>query len=70
MRGIEKLKLGDFNDMSQARQEDGSVIITLSKRGEGEVYRFRVIDLYGEHEEILEEEVLGGKKIYKRGGKA
>jgi len=59
MRGIDKLKLGDFNDLSQERQEDGSVIVTLSKRGEGKSYRFRVIDLYGEHEEILDEEIIG-----------
>ena len=57
MEGLTKLKLGDFNNMSQEEQPDGSVIITLSKRGEGKVYRFRVKDLYGENEEILSEEV-------------
>lgn len=58
MRGIEKLKSGDFNTMSQEWQPDGSVIITLSKRGESKIYRFRVKDLYGEHEEVLNEEIL------------
>jgi len=61
MTGIEKLKSGDFNDMSQEPQDDGSVIITLSKRGEGKRYRFRVKDLYGENEEVLEEEVINGQ---------
>lgn len=58
MTGIEKLKAGDFNDMSQEEQPDGSILITLNKRGEGKSYRFRVKDLYGEHEEVLEEEVI------------
>ncbi len=57
LKALEKLKTGDFNNMNQERQPDGSVIITLSKRGEGKVYRFRVKDLYGENEEVLEEEI-------------
>lgn len=57
MTGIEKLKTGDFNNMSQEGQGDGSVIITLSKRGEGKVYKFKVKDLYGPNEEVLEEEI-------------
>ena len=56
MKGIEKLKTGDFNDMMQERQPDGSVWVTLSSRSYPEVYRFRVRDLYGENEEVLEEE--------------
>lgn len=55
--GLEKLKTGDFNNMSQEKQPDGSILITLSKRGEGKTYRFRVKDLYGANEEVLEEEV-------------
>ncbi|GAI79228.1 unnamed protein product, partial [marine sediment metagenome] len=47
-----------FNDMNQEWQPDGSVIITLSKRGENRAYRFRVRDLYGEHEEVLEHKVI------------
>jgi len=58
MTGIEKLKAGDFNSMSQEWQLDGSVIITLSKRGEGKVYKFRVKDLYKLTEEVLEEEEI------------
>lgn len=58
MRGIEKLKSGDFNDMSQTDRVGDEVTVTLSKRGEGKVYRFRVKDLYGEHEEVLSEEVM------------
>jgi len=63
MNGIEKLKTGDFNNMSQEAQPDGSVIITLVKRGEGKRYRFRVKDLYGEHEEVLEEEIIDGQNV-------
>lgn len=47
VEGLEKLKAGDFNDMMQERQLDGSVIITLSKRGEDRPVKFRVRDLYG-----------------------
>ena len=58
MEGLEKLKLGDFNDMSQEQQPDGSVLVTLTKRGDPHVYRFRVKDLYGENEEVLEHQVI------------
>lgn len=61
MEGLDRLKSGGFNDMSQERQPDGSVIITLSKRRENKTYRFRVKDLYGEHEEVLEHEVIKHK---------
>jgi len=57
MRGIDKLKLSDFNNCFQEGQPDGTVIITLVKRGEGKVYRFQVRDLYGKNEEVLWEEV-------------
>ncbi len=58
MKGLKKLYSGDFNDMSQEQQPDGSVIITLSKRDEAQTFKFRVKDLYGENEEVLEEEVI------------
>jgi len=58
MRGIEKLKTGDFNTMTQEEQPDGSVVVTLSSRKYPEIYRFRVKDLYGENEEVLEEEII------------
>lgn len=61
MEGLRKLHSGDFNAMSQAWQPDGSVIITLSKRGERNIYRFKVRDLYGPNEEVIEHEVLEGK---------
>ena len=59
--GLEKLKSGDFNDMSQEWQPDGSIIITLSKRGENKTYRFRVKNLYKENEKVLEHEVIEAK---------
>ena len=58
MIGLRKLYLGDFNSMNQEWQPDGSVIITLAKDGETKSYRFRVRDLYGEHEEVLEHKVI------------
>ena len=51
--GRRKLYSGDFNTMSQERLSDGTVIISLAKEGEGVSYRFKVKDLYGEHEEVL-----------------
>lgn len=61
MRGIKKLKTGDFNTISYAMQGDNSIIITLVKRGEGKVYKFKVKDLYGENEEVISEEVIEHK---------
>lgn len=61
IEGLRKLYTGDFNGATQEEQPDGSVIITLSKRGEDKTYRFRVKDLYGEHEELLEHEVVETK---------
>jgi hypothetical protein len=52
--GLEKLHSGDFNDMMQERQPDGSVIITLSSRNYPEVYKFRVRNLYQPNEEELD----------------
>ena len=54
---LERLKTGDFNHMSQEWQPDGSVLVTLSKRGEGKIYEFRVKDLYGVDEEVLAETI-------------
>ena len=59
---IEKLKTGDFNHMKQVQQLDGSVIITLTKRGDNHVYRMAVKNLYKEAEEVLWEEVTGGEE--------
>lgn len=55
--GLGKLKGGEFNNMSQEGQLDGTIIITLSKRGEGKTYKFCVKDLYGQNEEVLWEEI-------------
>ena len=56
--GLRKLYSSDFNQMYQEWQPDGSVIITLSKDNEDKTYRFRVKDLYEEHEEVLEHEEI------------
>ena len=57
MNGIDKLKTGDFNVMSQDWQLDGSVIITLSKHGEKKVHKLHVKDLYKPTETLLKEEI-------------
>jgi len=54
MEGLKKLKSGDFNNMAQESLPDGSVIITLTSRKYKKVYRFRVRDLYGKNEEVLD----------------
>lgn len=56
--GLKKLYSGDFNHKRTHVLADGSVIITLLKDGEDKTYRFKVRDLYGEHEEVLEHEVI------------
>lgn len=58
MEGIEKVKSGDFNDMLQEELKDGSLLITLCKRGEGKIYRFTVKNLYQANEKVLKEEVI------------
>lgn len=58
MEGLEKLKSGDFNGLSQEEQPDGSVLVTLSKRGENKLYRFRVQHLYQPNEEVLSHEII------------
>lgn len=55
------LKSGDFNNMDQELQPDGSVVITFSKRKEGKTYRFKVKNLYQPNEEISEHEVIEAK---------
>ncbi|MBA7714550.1 hypothetical protein ES703_123576 [subsurface metagenome] len=54
MKPLQMLKKGDFNDLNQEWQPDGSVIITLAKRGKAKVYRFRVKDLYGKNEQEVD----------------
>lgn len=60
--GLEKLYSGDFNNMDQQWLPDGSVIITLGKTGEDVNYRFKVKDLYREHEQVLSHEVVPIKR--------
>ena len=50
--------LGGHNCVSQEWQEDGSVIITLSKRGDKNKHIYRVKNLYKENEEVLEHKVV------------
>lgn len=56
--GLRRLYTGNFNTMSQESKSDGSRVITLHKDGENKIYRFRVKDLYGENEEVLEHEEI------------
>ncbi len=42
-KGFDKLKSGDFNSMNCETLADGSVIITLTKKGDkGKYYKFKV----------------------------
>ena len=53
----ERLTKGDFNDMSQVTQPDGSVLITLTRRGDPHKYILLVKNLYRADEELLREKV-------------
>lgn len=55
---IHLVKQGKFNSLSQNWQPDGSVIITLSKRGEGKLYKLHVQALYKDTEVVLSEELI------------
>jgi hypothetical protein len=59
--GLRKLYLGDFHKLNMGILDDGSVIVILVKDDEDRVYRFRVRDLYGPNEEVLEHEVIEDK---------
>jgi len=52
--GRDKLRTGDFNDMKQDPLPDGSMIVTLTSRKWEGSERFRVRDLYGKNEELLD----------------
>jgi hypothetical protein len=58
MRVREMLARGEFNYMSQEAQLDGSVLVTLTKRGDPHVYRMWVRDLYQPTERVLREEII------------
>jgi len=53
----EMLAKGEFNHMSQVTQPDGSVLVTLTKRGDPHVYRMWVKDLYQPTEKVIKEEI-------------
>lgn len=57
----ERLAKGDWNDMSQEHQPDGSILVTLTKRGDPNIYRLRVKGLYTKDEVVLEELVERGQ---------
>ncbi|MBA7613440.1 hypothetical protein ES703_20689 [subsurface metagenome] len=56
--GQRRLYSGDYNYLFQDRQPDGSVIVTVSGGKSGQAHRMHVRDLWGEHEEVLQEEAL------------
>ncbi len=55
----EMLGKGLFNTMSQTVQPDGSLLVTLTKRGDNHVYRMWVTGLYTPQEHVIREEVTG-----------
>jgi len=56
----ERLTRGEFNNMNQEVQPDGSVLVTLTKRGDPHIYRMFVLHLYQPDERVLREETSGG----------
>jgi len=59
---LQKLLNGDFNDMNQQFFPDGSILVTLTKRGDPHVYRMRVRNLYQANQEVISEEVTDAEK--------
>lgn len=57
MKVIKRLKTGAFNTMKQDWQPDGTVIVTLTKRGDEHIYMMQVRDLYGKKEKVLWERI-------------
>jgi hypothetical protein len=56
--GQRRLYSGDYNEMHQDRQPDGTVIVTISGGRSGQHHRMHVRDLWGEQEEVLTEEAI------------
>lgn len=54
VEGLNKLRTGDFNGLTDEEQPDGSHIITLSSRKYEQVYVFRVKNLYEKDEQLLD----------------
>lgn len=51
--GLQALKQGNFNSMSQLNLPDGSTAIRLVDRKTSTVYQFRVKQLYKQGEKVL-----------------
>ncbi len=51
----ERLRQGDFNTCIADHQPDGSVLVTLTKRGDDHVYKMLVRDLYLPTEVVVSE---------------
>lgn len=62
MNGLDKLYLGDFNNVSYEKLPGNVTNILLYQRGFSVMYRFQVKDLYGEHEVLLSHEVIPIKR--------
>lgn len=58
LEGLKKLYSGDFNYMDTKILADDCRIVTLYKEGEDKSFKFKVRNLYGKDEEILEHEVI------------
>jgi hypothetical protein len=56
----EMLAKGDFNSMVQERQPNGSLQVTLTKRGDNHVYMMWVKDLYLPSERVIREKIREG----------
>lgn len=54
-RGQQRLYSGDYNTVWQEWQDDGSVIITMSRQGERTATSMHVDEPYSEREEVLTE---------------
>ena len=63
----QRLRLGDFNHMSQERQPDGSLLVTLTKRGDPHVCKLWVRDLYLPTETVLKQEIIPSLSLDGRG---
>lgn len=66
MEGLKKLHEGDFNSMSVEFNADGTQIITISKYGDTKVYRFTVVNLYQEDEQVLKHAVIDVSDMNKK----
>ncbi len=53
----ERLARGEFNNMSQAVQADGSLLVTMTRRGDPHIYKLWVRDLYQVNEVIIREAI-------------